>query len=523
MGRIYLARDSRLGRSVALKLLREDFTKDKVRLRRFKQEARAASALNHPNILTIHDIGEVDDSYYIATEFVEGEPLRSLMESGKLELAEALDIGIQVANALGAAHNAGIVHRDIKPENIMLRTDGYVKVLDFGIAKLIEHDPVESSSTSPALVETSPGVAIGTPQYMSPEQARGIAVDTRTDIFSLGIVLYEMIAGRAPFVGLTTSDVIVSIVVENPPALTEWCPAAPPELVRIVSKALRKKREDRYQSATELASDLRSLREELKAGLKLERSSPAAFHMTDEPSALRKPRVVGGAMTAAKKGRGLHVLAAVAVVAIAGAIVASIKTNAERPLTMAEFSDDFDIFNPNRWNVPAQGWAVGSDGRLHIEDAPAIGSAKNINYRDLVMRFHLKLTNAGGAAWAVRVKDSDNYYLFYISGPEGLAPGRFNTYIIRNGKFDPKDYVQSTATIAQLRAGGEYELEVRVSGNAVENKIIPADTGQEIKLDYFTDTDNLFPNGSVGFRSVGLEQFSVDELYVSPPEVQSSR
>jgi hypothetical protein len=245
--------------------------------------------------------------------------------------------------------------------------------------------------------------------------------------------------------------------------------------------------------------------------------------MTDEPSALRKPRVVGGAMTAAKKGRGLHVLAAVAVVAIAGAIVASIKTNAERPLTMAEFSDDFDIFNPNRWNVPAQGWAVGSDGRLHIEDAPAIGSAKNINYRDLVMRFHLKLTNAGGAAWAVRVKDSDNYYLFYISGPEGLAPGRFNTYIIRNGKFDPKDYVQSTATIAQLRAGGEYELEVRVSGNAVENKIIPADTGQEIKLDYFTDTDNLFPNGSVGFRSVGLEQFSVDELYVSPPEVQSSR
>lgn len=523
MGRIYLARDSRLGRSVALKLLREDLTRDNVRVRRFKQEARAASALNHPNILTIHDIGEVDGTYYIATEFVEGEPLRSLMKSGTLELAEALDIAIQVANALGAAHNAGIVHRDIKPENIMLRSDGYVKVLDFGIAKLIEHDQVGASSTSSTLVQTSPGVAIGTPQYMSPEQARGVAVDKRTDIFSLGIVLYEMIAGRAPFVGVTASDVMVSIVAEEPQALTECCPAASPEFARIVSKALRKAREDRYQTASDLASDLRVLREELKAELKLERSSPAAFRTADEPSALRNSRAVGGAITPAKRGRRLHVMAAVAVVAIAGAIVASMKTNAERPLTLAEFSDDFDIFNPNRWNVPAKGWAVGSDGRLHIEDAPAIGFAKNINYRDVVMRFHLKLTNAGGAAWAVHVKDSDNYYLFYISGPEGLAPGRFNTYIIRNGKFDPKDFVQSTPIIARLRAGGEYELEVTVTGNAIENKIIPADTGQEIRLDYFTDTDNLFPNGTVGFRSVGLEQFSIDELYVLPPEGQSSR
>jgi serine/threonine protein kinase len=219
MGEVYLAEDTRLGRKIALKLLPENFTLDPNRLRRFEQEARTASALNHPNILTIYEIGSVDSVHFIATELVEGVTLRKRISDRRLKLSEVLEIAIQTASALAAAHHAGIVHRDVKPENIMLRRDGYVKVLDFGLAKLTEHSSSSIDTQSPTQTKaasTDPGTVLGTAKYMSPEQARGYEVDVRTDIWSLGVVIYEMVAGRAPFDGSTRSDVIAAILKLEP-------------------------------------------------------------------------------------------------------------------------------------------------------------------------------------------------------------------------------------------------------------------------------------------------------------------
>ncbi len=251
MGEVYLAKDTRLGRKVAIKLLPNDLTKNEDRLHRFEQEARAASALNHPNIITIHEIGEAEGIHFIATEFIEGQTLRRQMAGGRLKLGATLEVATQVASALSAAHAAGIVHRDIKPENVMLRRDGYVKVLDFGLAKLTERRARATDTDAPtsASVKTDPGTVMGTVTYISPEQARGMEVDARTDIFSLGVVLYEMISGRLPFEGETTTDVLVSILEKEPPPLSRHAPEAPAELQRIVSKALRKDREERYIGA----------------------------------------------------------------------------------------------------------------------------------------------------------------------------------------------------------------------------------------------------------------------------------
>ena len=266
MGVVYLAEDKRLGRKVALKILPSYFTRDRQRVRRFEQEARAASALNHPNILMIFDIGQVETIPYIATEFIEGETLRSRLARGGLAIDEALDLSIQVAGALVAAHSAGIAHRDIKPENIMLRPDGYVKVLDFGLAKLTEQRARPSNTTAPTIgqIDTAPGTVVGTANYLSPEQARGLDVDARADIFSLGVVIYEMVAGHPPFQGETTSDVIAAILKEEPPALSEEVKNVPVELQEIVGKALKKDKDARYQTAKQLLDDLSRLRKELE-------------------------------------------------------------------------------------------------------------------------------------------------------------------------------------------------------------------------------------------------------------------
>ena len=275
MGEVYLAQDTKLRRPVAIKLLPARFTADEDRLRRFEQEACAASALNHPNIITIHEIGQEDSVHFMATEFVEGETLRERLKRKPLRVREALDIAVQVTDALKMAHAAGIVHRDIKPENIMLRTDGYVKVLDFGLAKLTTQQFSTTDTQAPTLpkVDTDPGTVMGTAKYMSPEQASGQDVDARTDIWSLGVVLYEMLTGRAPFEGATSSHTIVNVLEKEPAPLSNYLPDAPAELQRIVRKALRKDREERYQTINDLLVDLKSLRQELEIDARLEQSS----------------------------------------------------------------------------------------------------------------------------------------------------------------------------------------------------------------------------------------------------------
>ena len=273
MGEIYRARDTRLKRDVAIKILPENLTQDASAIERFMREAFAASALNHPNILTIFDIGEHDNIHFIATEFVEGQTLRRKMESSSLNVAEALDIAVQIAGALIAAHDAGIVHRDIKPENIMLRNDGYVKVLDFGIAKLTEREPLEFDAEAITLIQamTSPGMILGTAFYMSPEQARGLAVDARSDIFSLGVVIYEVITGQLPFSGATMSDVIASILKSEPKPFSEIVKNVPPELDRSIAAALNKNREERYQTMKGFLSDLKQIRQRLEFETELQR------------------------------------------------------------------------------------------------------------------------------------------------------------------------------------------------------------------------------------------------------------
>jgi eukaryotic-like serine/threonine-protein kinase len=278
MGDVYLATDMIAGRKAALKLLPTRFTSDAERLKRFQQEERALVGLNHPNILTVYEIGEDHSTHYIASELIEGETLRQRLMRGRMELRQAVDVAIQVASALAAAHETGIVHRDIKPENIMLRPDGYVKVLDFGIAKLAESAFAEATADaagSMTLAGTNLGSILGTVRYMSPEQAYGAPVDERTDIWSLGVVLYEMVTGQPPFSGETPGEVMASILEKEPPPLTSYVAHTPAELQQIISKTLRKDREERYQSAHELLEALKDLRHKLEFKAALERSTKA--------------------------------------------------------------------------------------------------------------------------------------------------------------------------------------------------------------------------------------------------------
>src|SRR5436190_165555 len=262
MGEVYLATDIVAGRKAALKLLPSRFTGDAERLKRFEREARAVVGLNHPNVVTVYEIGEDNSIHYIASELIEGETLRDRLTRGPMQLNEALEVAIQVTSALAAAHQAGIVHRDIKPENIMLRPDGYAKVLDFGIAKLAEQELSTSMPKDEAffLVQTNLGSVLGTVRYMSPEQACGAPVDKRTDIWSLGVVLYEMVTGHAPFIGDTPREIMASILEKEPPPLTSYVAHAPAEPQQIISRTLRKDCEERYQSAHELLEALKDLR-----------------------------------------------------------------------------------------------------------------------------------------------------------------------------------------------------------------------------------------------------------------------
>jgi len=276
MGEVYLARDNQLDRKVAIKILNEEFSQDESNLQRFVAEAKAASALNHPNILTIYEFGEAENARFIVSEYIEGKTLREIIRESSLRVPEILDISIQITSALAAAHKAHLVHRDLKPENIMVRPDGYVKVLDFGLAKLVEQKNQSMLGLEDPTVRqnlTGTGVIMGTVKYMSPEQAKGERVDERTDLFSLGVLIYEVLAGKPPFAGGNAIETMGSILNKDPVPLSRQTPEVPNELERIINKALRKDREERYQTAKDLLIDLKDVRQNLEFQNKLERTA----------------------------------------------------------------------------------------------------------------------------------------------------------------------------------------------------------------------------------------------------------
>ncbi|HEX5703525.1 MAG TPA: protein kinase [Pyrinomonadaceae bacterium] len=388
MGEVYLAEDIELHRQVAIKRLPAELATNQSRLRRFEQEARAISALNHPNIITIHEIAQADGLRFIVSEFIDGDTLRERMLAERLKLTTALDIATQVAGALAAAHAADIVHRDIKPENIMIRRDGLVKVLDFGVAKLNEPRTLDIGSELPTAtrLKTEPGMLIGTPSYMSPEQARGDVIDQRTDLWAVGVVLYEMLAGHPPFSGQTSSHIIVSILEREPPLLVTLAEDVPTELQRIVRKTLAKDREQRYQTARDLLIDLNSLRRDLdlQSEIKRSRGTDASLFKTATGTENRAAQYASGSFSSAtmesravanaedqiygKKRRQLYIgIAGAALIAIAivtTAVLLSRRSPVARPPTqraLARLTFDAGLQSEPSWSPDGQFVAYSSN------------------------------------------------------------------------------------------------------------------------------------------------------------------
>jgi serine/threonine protein kinase len=374
MGEVWLAYDTRLGRKVAIKLLPTEFTSRPERVRRFEQEARAASALNHPNIVTIYEIGEIDDRRFIVTEYVEGETLRQRAAKApqqRIRLSEALEVASQVAAALQAAHETGITHRDIKPENVMARKDGLVKVLDFGLAKLIrgngESDvekishPALPTSHSPLSSLTTPGIVMGTTSYMSPEQARGEKVDHRTDIFSLGVMLYEMLAGRRPFEGATASDVMAAVLTNEPVPLVDIAPEVPINLWRIVRRCLEKEPERRFHSAADLAFAL----EESKV------SSDFGPSMKATTNSQPQARIAAPILKRLGKGWRRWGLATAAATLMLATIVAAVVNWRKQPQEKLAISFTFSL--PNNWEI-RMAPAVSPDGKYIVFSAAPVSA-----------------------------------------------------------------------------------------------------------------------------------------------------
>jgi len=269
MGEVYRCRDPRLKREVAIKVLPQAFSLDADRLRRFEQEALATAALNHPNILAVFDIGTIEGSPYVVSELLEGETLRERLRSGSIAVRKALDYALQIAHGLAAAHEKGIIHRDLKPENLFVTKDGRVKILDFGLAKLTQDEPGTHTSLPTATHGTEAGVVMGTAGYMSPEQVRGIALDPRSDIFSFGAILYEMLSGKRAFHGDTAADTMSAILKEDPPDLNETNRNVSPALERVVQHCLEKNPEQRFHSARDVAFDLETLSNQSGTGSRL--------------------------------------------------------------------------------------------------------------------------------------------------------------------------------------------------------------------------------------------------------------
>jgi eukaryotic-like serine/threonine-protein kinase len=485
MGEVYLARDTILGRRIALKMLPEYVRGDADRLRRFKQEARTASTLSHPNVCVIHEVGETDEGHpFITMEYIDGITLRQRMNEGHLKLSEALDIAVQIADALSAAHEAGIVHRDIKPENVMIRRDGYVKVLDFGLAKLAEHRRREttSASMSTLMFNSTPGTVMGTAAYMSPEQARGVAIDLRTDVWSLGVVLYEMVSGQTPFTGATPTDVVIAIVEREQAPLSQHFADTPQELERIVRKALRKDADERYQIPKEMAIDLRSLRRELNLDRSLapESSDRASTMMgaetkvsTAEERALDthkvKPPQFTTTLPSNRRNSVLRVAAmALGLALIAGAVFGIYKL-INRPDTNVVKPGPFERINVTKLttNGSALFAAVSPDGK-YVAYINGVGGKESLWVRQVSSAGNLEIVPPRDGHYGGLAFSTDGNFIFYGYAPAGSNIGEiYQVPVLGQGatavKVDPSQGLRGLShdgkRIAFLRYDREKETD----------------------------------------------------------------
>ncbi|HEX8815975.1 MAG TPA: serine/threonine-protein kinase [Terriglobales bacterium] len=416
MGQVYAAEDSRLHRKVALKVLPPEATQQSDRVRRFEQEAQAVSALNHPNILTIYEVGQLEGTHYIATELVEGDTLRHRI-GARMPLRKIIDIAVQATSALAAAHAAGIVHRDIKPDNIMIRPDGIVKILDFGLAKLTEPGLLDENLPT-ALSE--PGRVMGTWMYMSPEQVRGREVDARSDIWSLGVVIYELVCGRSPFAAATATDTIVSIVDREPLAPSEFGIEAPEELERILGRALTKDREQRYQSIKDMWLDLKELGRALELDT-MTHSTRTRSVMARVPAEKTKPR-------AANSSRALIIPAMVIVVAAAAGWAGWVAFHRRVAVPLPQRQLSYSLLVQKMRDRKQYGDPFLSTGREIFENgwkfrfnfsAPQTGSLYLLNEgpgpggaMDLTILFPLASAHGGVAQLAANERVETGWYVF---------------------------------------------------------------------------------------------------------------
>ena len=573
IGVVYLARDLQLmSRPVVIKVLLEASAQNEWFKKKFNQEMEALARLDHPGIVAVLDAGQTQDGKpYLVMQYIEGRVLREVIRERRVDLPRVARIIRQVGQALSAAHDKGINHRDLKPENIMLQRlgedDEQVKLIDFGIATVKDSETATNRETT---------TVAGTAAYMAPEQLLGKPV-AASDIYAMAVIAYEMVAGCRPFnpespyqlLGMQEAGVQVKPC--------ELCGDLSEAAQDAILKSLAFDSEQRHARARDFGEELaqalmatgtsparrtRPISEADAAATTPAQPDAATARVAGarltqpneglyaEPAAVAEPRKATprtNAMTqvpevapvvASVTNRSRFYLAAAAAVLIAIAAVvaytrfmrgsatppAPLSASAAPaapapapalPLATAEFYDEF--LNLTRWTVPPAGWMITRQNRLLIESQPLIGSPTGINCENFTMTFHLRLENAGGAAWALHAKDPNNYYLFYLSGPDGQIPNRFLTYVVRDNKFTPPEFKSSIPVVPRLASGGEYQIDIKVDKNRFFHWITPSDSGKKFNLGDYTDTDNVFPAGGVGFRTIGIEKFSMDDLFIWPP------
>ncbi|HXM36369.1 MAG TPA: protein kinase [Pyrinomonadaceae bacterium] len=510
MGEVYLATD-KMGRQVALKLLAHHHQQDKRHVARFAQEAQTVLTLNHPNIVTIYDIGEIDGTYYIASELIEGETLRSRLKQPETHLPDVLEIAIQVTNALVSAHEKGIVHRDIKPENVMLRSDGYVKVLDFGIAKLTEEFAHASSTEAPTRlkVETAEGVVIGTAAYMSPEQAKGTKVDARTDLWSLGAVIYEMVTGHLPFAGETPTETISLILQKGPAPLSRYTHEAPAELERIVTKALTKDREQRYQTAKDLLIDLRNLKRKLEVDAEIDRTVPLQFRAaTSTSSGQSTPATASGSTHVSsaeyltkeikRHKKGVAVVLAVFSIAVIGLAFGLYKIFSHK--------QRFDLQTGKITRLTSNG-RVGSasispDGKYVAYTALDDLGQSSLWVKYVATSSNVQIVPPAGpdVLFGQSTFSPDGNYIYYLSTEKGRVPGVLYQVPVLGGTS--KKLLEDVSRISFSPDGKRFAFERRyASGGEDAVMVVNADGSGEQKLavrkhpDYFLPGTAWSPDG----------------------------